>query len=138
MLAALAETGNVTEATTIARINRDTHYDWLKTDPDYAKAAESAMESAADRLEREALRRAVEGVEEPVYQGGKKVGVVQKYSDTLLIFLLKGARPHKYKERLAITYTPEERIAKLMDGAGVTREEAEAAIREAERIVGKG
>jgi hypothetical protein len=25
-----------------------------------------------------------------VYQGGKKVGVVQEYSDTLLIFLLKG------------------------------------------------
>lgn len=32
----------------------------------------------------------------------------------------------------------EERIAKLMDGAGATREEAEAAVREAERIVGKG
>ena len=29
----------------------------------------------------------------PVYQGGKKVGSVRKYSDLLLIFLLKAAAP---------------------------------------------
>lgn len=105
-LTALAETGNVTEATRAAGVHRRTHYDWL--DPKksgqeaaaiYAEAVEDAMEAAADRLEREAFRRAVEGVDEPVYQGGELVGTVRKYSDTLLIFLLKGARPEKFRER---------------------------------------
>jgi hypothetical protein len=36
---------------------------------------------------------AYEGVERPVYEGGKKVGVVQEYSDTLLIFLSKEPGP---------------------------------------------
>lgn len=52
----------------------------------------------ADRLEREAMRRAHEGVRKPVYQGGKRVGFIQEYCDTLLIFLLKGLRPEKYRE----------------------------------------
>ena len=54
----------------------------------------------ADMLEDEAVRRAKDGVERPVYQGGKLVGHVQEYSDTLLIFLLKGARPEKYRDRV--------------------------------------
>ena len=56
-----------------------------------------------DVLEDEAVRRAKEGVEEPVYQGGKLVGHVQKYSDTLLIFLLKGAKPQKYGDKVRHT-----------------------------------
>ncbi len=48
----------------------------------------------------EAVRRAVEGTEKPVYQQGRLVGHVQEYSDTLLIFLLKGRRPEKYGEKL--------------------------------------
>ena len=53
-------------------------------------------------LEPEAIRRAVEGVEKPVYQGGELVGYVREYSDTLLIFLLKGGKPHKYRENIKI------------------------------------
>jgi hypothetical protein len=34
-----------------------------------------------------------------VFYQGEKVGTVQKYSDTLLIFLMKGVRPEKYRER---------------------------------------
>jgi hypothetical protein len=46
------------------------------------------------------VRRARDGITEPVCQGGKLVGHVQKYSDSLLIFLLKGAKPKKYSERM--------------------------------------
>ena len=61
---------------------------------------EEASEDAADSLEAEARRRAVEGVEEPVgWYKGQAGGVVRKYSDTLLIFLLKGRRPELYRER---------------------------------------
>ena len=62
-------------------------------------------------LEREARRRAVEGVEEPVgFYKGEPSAYVRKYSDTLLIFLMKGARPDKYRDRWdprVIEMTPE-------------------------------
>ena len=57
-----------------------------------------AREGAADTLEAEARRRAIEGVEEPVFHKGEQVGTLRKYSDVLLIFLLKGARPERYRD----------------------------------------
>ncbi len=100
MLEAFAECGNVTLACEIANIGRTTHYEWLKEDEKYAKAFDNAMEQAADRLEQEARRRAVEGTTKPVFYKGEECGYIREYSDTLLIFLLKGARPEKYKERV--------------------------------------
>jgi len=43
-----------------------------------------------------------------VYYQGKPCGVVTEYSDTLLIFLMKGAMPEKYKDRVSneITCSP--------------------------------
>lgn len=99
VLAALALTGNVSEACRCAKVDRGTHYDWQKQDEAYAAAARDALEMAADSMELEARRRAVDGVLEPVYYGGKKVGKIRRYSDTLLIFLLKAARPEKFRER---------------------------------------
>ncbi|HET8626735.1 MAG TPA: hypothetical protein VFL91_04920 [Thermomicrobiales bacterium] len=80
-LAAFAENGNASRAAALAGVHRAQHYRWLAADPDYAAAFREAREHAADRLEEEARRRALAG------------------SDTLLIFLLKGARPEKYAER---------------------------------------
>lgn len=119
-LAAYAETGNISRAVAAARIPRQSHYDWLKTDEAYRRDFESANDEAIDTLEAEARRRAHDGVNEPViYQGelmgmwvdgeGKTVSkdtpgakqiplTIRKYSDTLLIFLLKAARPAKYRD----------------------------------------
>ena len=104
-LAAVARTGNVTQAAEIAHIARSAHYQWLEADPVYVAAYEDAMEQAAQRLEAEAKRRAVEGVEEPVFYQGKQCGVIRRYSDSLLMFLLKGALPDKYKERTSTELT---------------------------------
>lgn len=98
-LAAYAECGNVTRAAEIAGVSRRSHVDWMK-DESYAEAFRAAEEHAADRLEQEARRRAIEGVDEPIFYKGERCGVVRKYSDTLLIFLLKGARPEKYRENV--------------------------------------
>lgn len=65
----------------------------------YAAAFADAQDDAADSLEAEATRRARLGVSEPIYQGGKLVGYKRNFSDTLLIFLLKGLRPEKFKDR---------------------------------------
>ena len=103
-LAAYAKCGNITTAAELVPIARKTHYAWMEN-PEYAEAFGLATEEAAQRLEAEARRRAEEGVEEPVFYKGKKCGVVTKYSDTLLIFLLKGAMPDKYKERTSTELT---------------------------------
>ena len=97
-LSAFSQVGTVTQAAAVAGISRESHRLWRQQDPEYGKGFEEAKAMACDSLEGEALRRAKEGVEEPVFHQGQKVGTTRKYSDTLLIFLLKGAMPHKYRE----------------------------------------
>lgn len=97
-LAAYRLCGSITKAAEISDIARKTHYEWMK-DEDYQRAFADAHEEAGDYLEQEARRRAVDGVDEPVFYKGKKCGEVTKYSDTLLIFLLNGLKPEKYKQR---------------------------------------
>lgn len=89
----------------VAGVPRRTAYDRRESDEQFAAAWDEALEAAADVLEAEAVRRAVQGVEKPVYQGGEMVGTVQEYSDTLLIFLLKGNRPEKFRERHTVEHT---------------------------------
>ncbi len=102
-LAAYRETGNVKLACEAGRVGRSSHYRWLEQDPDYAEEFEQAQKDAVDVLEAEARRRAVEGWEEKVgWYKGQAGGTVRRYSDTLLIFLLKGAAPEKYRERLEV------------------------------------
>lgn len=102
-LEAFTQTGNLSYAADYAKVNRQSHYRWLESSEAYREAFERvAREEAVERLELEARRRAVEGWEEPVYQGGQQIGSIRKYSDTLLIFLLKGAAPAKYRERYEI------------------------------------
>ena len=105
-ITALAEFGVVSHACAAAKIDRSTAYLQRKKYEDFAEAWKEALEIAADALELEARRRAYEGVEEPVYGRGSgpnagtvKVGAIRKYSDTLMMFLLKGSRPEKFRER---------------------------------------
>ncbi len=96
-LAAYSETGNITQAAEIAKVCRTSHNDWLEKDETYGARFDEAHEAACDHLESEARRRAVEGIEDPVFQGGIQVGTVRRYSDKLLELLLKGSLPQKYK-----------------------------------------
>lgn len=95
----------------MADIARSTVYDWRADDATFAAEWDAALDQAADTMEREAFRRAVEGVDEPVYgslgqgMGSGEVGQIRKYSDTLLIFLLKAARPEKFRERTEQQHT---------------------------------
>lgn len=102
-LAGFGQIATVTGACEHAGIGRQTHYNWLEDDADYAAAFGHAKEEANDRLEGEARRRAVAGTEEPVFYQGEEISKIRRYSDTLLIFLLKGAKPETYRERHEVT-----------------------------------
>lgn len=84
--------GNVSRAAEVAQIQRKTIYERRNSDPEFEKDVQAAFEVATDKLEAEARRRAVEGVEEPVFHQGVEVARVRKYSDSLLGLMLKGNR----------------------------------------------
>ena len=104
ILAVIRETGgNVSRACEQAEIPRKTAYNWKSEDAEFADKWEEAVEQGTEELEQEARRRAFNGVDEPVFYQGETCGTVRKYSDTLLIFLLKGRRPEKYRDRHELT-----------------------------------
>lgn len=90
----LAETGKVVEAaracgwqdtTTVQKARRE--------DEDFAEEWDFALLAASNKLEEEAWRRAEDGVLEPTYYKGEIVGYTTKYSDTLMMFMLRKLNP---------------------------------------------
>jgi transposase-like protein len=104
-LAVFAEGGNMTSAARAVDISRPTIYEWREKDEDFAAAFADAKEQALDALEGEARRRAMGWRDVVVTQEGREIEVY-KHSDTLLIFLLKGANPEKYRERHELSGDP--------------------------------
>jgi transposase-like protein len=95
--------GTVSGAAEHVGVDRSLHYKWVQEDEDYRLAFSEAEEKSIDRLEQEARRRAMVGVDEPVFYKGAVVGHVRKHSDTLLMFLLNGRRPEVFKHRQEVT-----------------------------------
>jgi len=91
--------GNVTAACKECSIGRTTVFDWSQADPEFKKHLAAAVDRGIDVLEDECRRRAFAGTDEPVFHKGEVCGYIRKYSDLLAIFMLKGARPEKYRER---------------------------------------
>lgn len=98
-LAWFKEYASVSRACKKSKVPRSNIYEWQNTDETFKQLFDNACEIAAAALEDEAVRRAYEGTVKPIFQGGKKVGNIREYSDTLLIVLLKARMPDKYKER---------------------------------------
>lgn len=98
-LETLRATGNVSEAAKAAGISRSRVYQVRGESQSFAGAWDDAVSAVEDRIESEAVRRAVEGVEEPYYYQGKECGTVRKYSDALLMFLLKTRCPERYGDK---------------------------------------
>lgn len=89
----LRKTGNVSAAARHAGRARAQLYRLRKQDAAFAALWDDALEEAADWLELEALRRAMDGTEEGRYFRGEMIGTITRYSDSLLMFLLKARRP---------------------------------------------
>ena len=96
-----------------AKVSSRSHYEWL-ADPTYYAQFEEAERKSVKTLEDEARRRAFEGCRRLKFDARgkplidpatKKPYEELQYSDTLLIFLLKGALPEKYRERMEANHT---------------------------------
>jgi hypothetical protein len=101
----LASGASVAAAAKAAGYGRQRLYECREADPELAAAWDDALEEGTDLLEDEALRRAKDGVEEPRFYEGEVCGHVRKYSDTLMIFLLKARRPEKYGDKAQTDHT---------------------------------
>lgn len=86
-LDALVGKFSVYHASKASGVGRSTVYKWREADPEFAQAWDDCQEDAVDALEQSLYERA-------------------KEKDTIAaIFLLKGARPEKYKDRVASELT---------------------------------
>lgn len=90
----LSKTGQVAEAARAVGYTSTTFLHQLRReDEEFAEQWDLATQAAGDFLKAEATRRAIEGVLEPVYYKGEIAGYNTKYSDTLLMFLIKQNDP---------------------------------------------
>ena len=101
-----SNSGNITWSAKRAGIDRGLVYTWQEESDQFAAAFREADLKATEVLEREAWRRANEGIAEPVYQHGKLVGTIQRYSDNLLMFLLRARAPERYRDRVDVSVAP--------------------------------
>lgn len=125
----LRETCNVTDAARAAGWSRrQTAYEWRDVDAEFAADWDEAEQEAADKLEREAWRRGVEGTDKPVTFQGVITATYKEYSDRMLELLLKAHRPEKFKERLAAELTGKNGGAIETRSAEMTPEQRRAEI----------
>ena len=95
--------GLINTAATAAGVTRRRVDSLRAADAEFEYAMDDALEAAADVLEIEARRRAVEGVEKGVYFQGTLTATEQVYSDGLLTTLLKAKRADEFAERKQIS-----------------------------------
>lgn len=136
-MAVYEEIGRVKQAATAAGVDCRQHYRWLKNDPEYAAAFDETRQIAAGAIMDEIRRRAMEGVRRPVLYKAEPVKdpdnpdqilYVFKYSDRLLMFLLKHEFPDKYGDHQQVRTTNEaDEEWELI--AGKTMDERKALVR---------
>jgi hypothetical protein len=103
-LTALSEGATIGEAAHEAGINRVTAYRWKESDGDFAAAWDESLEEGTELLEREAVRRAVHGVEEPVIYQGQLTPIYEHNPDGTLKMV--ETRERNAKGRMVTVHKP--------------------------------
>lgn len=118
---ALSMTGVLSSACSAAGVSRSTYRRWRDDDGDFSDAVEEAFAAAADAIELETRRRAMDGHEEPVVHMGHQTYrlnadgtlmldddfepipfVVHRKSDRLLEIMLKAKKP-QFRDKADLT-----------------------------------
>jgi hypothetical protein len=117
--------GMVSMTCELMGISRQTAYAERQRNEDFAVAWADIEEETTEAMEREAYRRAVEGVTTPMVSAGKHVTDVQNYSDRLLEFMLKSRRPEKYRDRVDVNHSGKVEKKVKLDLGKLSEEELE-------------
>lgn len=141
--------GSLTAAAKQVGIGRRQHHRWMNTCPDYVREFGVSREIALAHLEEEALRRAVRGVQSLKFYKGEIIKiqattsdgrpmyyeqtrqpvmipyVEHKYSDSLLMFMMKSMDPDRFRDNNGITIvngqTGDQQVDQQQLAATVTR-----------------
>jgi hypothetical protein len=95
----LGRTGSVTVAANRAQLRRSSLYQRRQDDEEFAERWAQALDLGVERLQDNAMNRAMNGTPRPVWRNGQKVGSIQQFDNRLLQFLLRAHRPEIYGER---------------------------------------
>ena len=107
VLAAIRKNGNMHLAAEAAGLTVWALEGWIRTDRyGFKKRRQMAIQVYEDMLDAEIDRRAVEGIDKPIYYKGEKVDTVKEYSDNLLMFRRKKLDP-SYRDNYAPAVNPQ-------------------------------
>jgi len=129
----LGRTGSVTLAAARAGLRRSTLYKLKADDAAFAGRWAEAVDLGVERLQDDAMRRALHGTERAIFRNGQQVGTVRQYDNRLLQFLLRAHRPEIYadKGRAAAASLPFDLVKRTAEAE--KRAEAHRQEREKER-----
>jgi hypothetical protein len=88
----LITAGNITKTCLLMNLNRVGLYQAFEADEEFRKEFDKVRNASMDTAESEAIRRAVDGVNKPIFYMGEIVGYERVYSDQLLARLMSAYR----------------------------------------------
>jgi hypothetical protein len=103
-LVAFAATHQFTRSAHACGVSGQTVRNYMKKHPEFAERVAEVKAELVEKLEAEAYRRGVTGVQKPVVSMGDVVTHETMYSDKLLDTLLKANCPEKYRENMRIEH----------------------------------
>ncbi len=109
-LSTLAETAKVREAIRVSQLSETNVYRRRRQSPEFAAKWLTALRQGYAELETMMLDRALNGVEKPVWHGGKQVGVMLEYNDRMALSLLQLHRGTVMGEARFAAETPVEEL----------------------------
>lgn len=78
---------------------------WMRNDPKVEAAINDALDTGTAVLESALIKRAVDGVDEPIYFKDQLVGYKTRYSDSNLQFALKARKRDMYGDKIETNTT---------------------------------
>lgn len=93
----LAKWGTIKRAAEASHVHRQRHYEWLKTDPAYAKLFAQVLEETKNLFEDELYERALYGVPTVKTIAGRREEL-RKFDSKYLLTVVKAMFPEKYRE----------------------------------------
>lgn len=97
VLSLYSELGTIGACLKAAKVDYRTYLRW-KEDPEFVFMLNEAQQQFNSKIEMEMLRRAVDGVDEPVVSAGRYLGTKKKYSDDLIKVIARAHQPEKYAD----------------------------------------